>query len=75
MIRNHQSLHYHLPDVPTIGMDEKGVPRVAVQGASSYLKIAGRLSQTMCFLLHSADQGNSSQPSYGCDLNENKSSG
>lgn len=37
---NHQSLHYHLPDVPTIGMDEKGVPRVAVQGASSYLKIA-----------------------------------
>ncbi|GAP22882.1 30S ribosomal protein S12 methylthiotransferase RimO [Leptolinea tardivitalis] len=31
---------YHLPDVPTIGTDEKGVLRVAVQGPSAYLKIA-----------------------------------
>lgn len=31
---------YHLPDVPTIGMDEKGVPRVAIQGTSAYVKIA-----------------------------------
>jgi ribosomal protein S12 methylthiotransferase len=31
---------YHLPDVPTVGKDEKGVPRVSVQGASAYLKIA-----------------------------------
>jgi len=31
---------YHLPDAPTIGRDEKGVLRVAVQGASAYLKIA-----------------------------------
>ncbi len=31
---------YHLPDAPTIGRDEKGVPRVSIQGTSAYLKIA-----------------------------------
>jgi ribosomal protein S12 methylthiotransferase len=31
---------YHLPDVPTIGTDEKGIPRIAIQGSSAYLKIA-----------------------------------
>lgn len=31
---------YHLPDVLTIGTDENGVQRVAVQGGSAYLKIA-----------------------------------
>jgi len=31
---------YHLPDVPTVGSDERGVARVAIQGASAYLKIA-----------------------------------
>ena len=31
---------YHLPDVPTVGSDEKGVARVAIQGGSAYLKIA-----------------------------------
>jgi ribosomal protein S12 methylthiotransferase len=31
---------YHLPEVPTIGTDEHGVPRVAVQGGSAYIKIA-----------------------------------
>jgi ribosomal protein S12 methylthiotransferase len=31
---------YHLPEVETVGLDEKGVLRVAVQGASAYLKIA-----------------------------------
>ena len=31
---------YHLPDVPSIGADERGVLRVAVQGGSAYLKIA-----------------------------------
>jgi ribosomal protein S12 methylthiotransferase len=30
---------YHLPDVPTVGVDEKGVMRTAVQGTSAYLKI------------------------------------
>jgi ribosomal protein S12 methylthiotransferase len=37
---NRQTPVYHLPDVPTIGTDEKGVMRVALQGASAYLKIA-----------------------------------
>jgi ribosomal protein S12 methylthiotransferase len=31
---------YHLPESPTIGQDERGVLRAAVQGASAYLKIA-----------------------------------
>ena len=31
---------YHLPDVETVGTDEKGVLRAALQGACSYLKIA-----------------------------------
>jgi ribosomal protein S12 methylthiotransferase len=31
---------YHLPETPTIGGDEQGVMRTAVQGASAYLKIA-----------------------------------
>ncbi len=31
---------YHLPDVATVGKDEKGVMRASVQGASAYLKIA-----------------------------------
>ena len=31
---------YHLPDEPSIGKDEKGVLRAAIQGASAYLKIA-----------------------------------
>jgi ribosomal protein S12 methylthiotransferase len=31
---------YHLPEAPTVGTDEGGVLRTAVQGASAYLKIA-----------------------------------
>lgn len=31
---------YHLPEAPTVGTDEHGVLRVAVEGASAYLKIA-----------------------------------
>lgn len=31
---------YHLPEVATVGIDEYGVQRVAVQGASAYIKIA-----------------------------------
>ena len=31
---------YHLPDAPTVGTDEHGVARIAVQGGSAYLKIA-----------------------------------
>jgi ribosomal protein S12 methylthiotransferase len=31
---------YHLPDAPTVGTDDHGVARIAVQGGSAYLKIA-----------------------------------
>jgi ribosomal protein S12 methylthiotransferase len=31
---------YHLPDANTVGTDEHGAPRVAIQGGSSYIKIA-----------------------------------
>ena len=36
----HPTTLYHLPDVATVGTDERGVLRAAVQGASAYLKIA-----------------------------------
>ena len=38
--KQHPEPLYHLPDVPTVGNDEHGALRVAVQGASAYLKIA-----------------------------------
>jgi ribosomal protein S12 methylthiotransferase len=38
--REHPDPLYHLPDAPTVGADEGGALRVAVQGASAYLKIA-----------------------------------
>jgi ribosomal protein S12 methylthiotransferase len=31
---------YHLPQAATVGSDEQGVQRVAIQGASAYIKIA-----------------------------------
>lgn len=31
---------YHLPEYPTVGRDEHGAQRVAIQGGSAYLKIA-----------------------------------
>jgi ribosomal protein S12 methylthiotransferase len=31
---------YHLPEVTTVGKDEREIDRIAVQGASAYLKIA-----------------------------------
>jgi ribosomal protein S12 methylthiotransferase len=31
---------YHLPETPTIGLDEKGAMRASIAGASAYLKIA-----------------------------------
>ena len=37
--RNKEPL-YHLPETPAVGKEEQGVDRVAVSGASAYLKIA-----------------------------------
>jgi ribosomal protein S12 methylthiotransferase len=36
----HATTLYHLPDQPTVGIDERGVIRAARQGSSAYLKIA-----------------------------------
>lgn len=36
----HPAQRYRLPDAPTIGSDEKGVARIAIQGSSAYIKIA-----------------------------------
>ena len=38
--RRHPDPLYHLPDTPVVGREEQGVDRVAVSGASAYLKIA-----------------------------------
>jgi ribosomal protein S12 methylthiotransferase len=37
---NHLTPLYHIPEAATVGSDEKGVLRVAVQGGSAYLKVA-----------------------------------
>jgi len=39
-IKPESRVHLHFPNVKTIGRDEKGVNRIAIQGNSSYLKIA-----------------------------------
>lgn len=38
--KNPNKARYHLPETPTIGTDDHGVIRAAVQGNSAYLKIA-----------------------------------
>jgi ribosomal protein S12 methylthiotransferase len=38
--KKHPEPLYHLPDAPTVGLDEQGVLRAAIQGSSAYLKIA-----------------------------------
>jgi len=39
----------HLPPAPTVGRDERGVPRTAAQGASAYLKLADGCSRACAF--------------------------
>jgi len=39
----------HLPETPTVGQDVPGVPRVAVQGASAYLKLADGCRRSCAF--------------------------
>jgi ribosomal protein S12 methylthiotransferase len=39
----------HLPEAPTVGQDVPGVPRVAVQGASAYLKLADGCRRSCAF--------------------------
>lgn len=40
---------YHLPETATVGQDEKGALRAAVQGASAYLKIADGCGRPCAF--------------------------
>jgi ribosomal protein S12 methylthiotransferase len=40
MKQNPRQPRYHLPEAPTVGKDDKGISRAAIQGASAYLKIA-----------------------------------
>jgi len=40
---------YCLSDAPAVGTDERGVPRVSIQGASAYLKIADGCSRTCSY--------------------------
>jgi len=39
-VRKHPEPVYHLPDSPSVGIDERGTLRAAIQGASAYIKIA-----------------------------------
>lgn len=39
----------HLPPAPTVGQDEQGVPRVAIHGATAYLKITDGCSRACAF--------------------------
>ncbi len=48
---------YHLPEVATIGTDEKGILRAAVQGASAYLKIADGCRRTCSYCAIPAIKG------------------
>ncbi len=40
LLKNPTQPRYHLPETATIGMDEHGILRAAIQGHSAYLKIA-----------------------------------
>lgn len=38
--KNPNKARYHIPDAPTMGTDERGILRAAIQGSNAYLKIA-----------------------------------
>jgi len=48
-IERSQASIYHLPETPKLGQDVPGVPRVAVQGASAYLKLADGCRRSCAF--------------------------
>jgi ribosomal protein S12 methylthiotransferase len=47
--RAEQEPTYHLPEPPTVGQDVSDMPRVAVQGASAYLKLADGCRRSCAF--------------------------
>lgn len=55
--RSHPEPLYHLPEAATVGLDEDGVLRTAVQGASEYLKIADGCRRPCAFCAIPAIKG------------------
>ncbi len=48
-VRRDQEPAYHFSETPTVGQDAPGVPRVAVQGGSAYLKLADGCRRSCAF--------------------------
>jgi ribosomal protein S12 methylthiotransferase len=48
-VKKAQPVIYHLPETTEVGQDVPGVPRVAVQGASAYLKLADGCRRSCAF--------------------------
>jgi len=48
----------HFPDVPTVGLDERGTHRAAIQGGSAYLKIADGCRRACAYCLIPLIKGN-----------------
>jgi ribosomal protein S12 methylthiotransferase len=55
--RSHPEPLYHLPEAITVGLDEGGIQRTAVQGASAYLKIADGCRRPCAFCAIPAIKG------------------
>jgi ribosomal protein S12 methylthiotransferase len=69
--RKHPEPLYHLPtDAVTVGADEKGAMRVAVQGVSAYLKIADGCRRPCAFCAIPAIKGTHVSRPSGAILNE-----
>lgn len=61
---------YHLPDAPTVGTDEGGALRAAVQGASAYVKIADGCRRPCAFCAIPLIKGTAVSRPVGAILNE-----
>ncbi len=46
---NPNKARYHIPDAPTMGTDERGILRAAIQGSNAYLKIADGCRRTCAY--------------------------
>jgi len=61
---------YHLPDDPTVGVDEKNAARVAIQGSSAYLKIADGCRRPCAFCAIPLIKGTAVSRPFEAILNE-----
>ncbi len=55
--KNPTQPRYHLPDAASVGTDEKGITRAAIQGSSAYLKIADGCRRTCSYCAIPAIKG------------------